>query len=1596
MPIGAQAFCFAASRRFSFSLPFSLVPLVRAVGSQCFLLGLILYAVVCPARAAPPATGLEIINLAVVEFTTEANGAPGGTNLVRMQSEPVRVIIQGDIPPAGQLDLSPGRSLTATVGSTVSLPHRLDYSGTGPAMVTLQAANGPDNDYDLTNLRLFRDPNRNGVVDTGEIEIANGGSLTVNPGTPLDLVIVGELPSSPLLGGQAATIQLTATVPASGLAAMSENRVSLLAELGSLFTQITASRQSVEIGDMVELTIRIRNATGIDLADVVAVNNLSAGFAYQQGTARREGVTIANPEGGAGPQLVFPVGALPNDGVVTLTLVVRAGPGTTKGNGVFTAWSTCTQPRVLQSNRATVKLEVKQGGVFTDMGVVLGKVFIDANQNRIQDLLELGVPGIRLYMEDGTYVITDSEGKYSFYGVSPKTHVLKLDETTLPTGAVLLAPSTRHAGSGGTRFVDINRGEIHKANFTIGYPVPEVIEEVKARRLRAEGRASEIDAMIKGRLTPDGALVPRNDPRSLPASGVISDPVNAGPSLVTGLVPGAAGRTPRVTASTNTASSATNGMPLNPVFGPQLPLEPALETVATNTLGFVDFKDGDILPMAQSTIRVQGVQGSKLVLRVNGQEVSASRLGKRATLAEKRLEVWEYVGVELQPGNNEVEVVQIDAFGNERGREGVNLIAPDKPGSIRIFLPKEGAVADGKTPAKVVVEVTDGAGVRVTARLPLTLSASQGEWQVEDFDTRTPATQVFIEGGHAEFYLTPPLEPGESHIQVSSGAMGAEAVLHFLPELRPLLAVGVLEGTVNFSDLNGNDAFPPRSQDGFAEELQAFALNDGSGSDRYGGRAALFVKGKVLGKYLLTVGFDSDKDTKERLFRDIQPDEFYPVYGDSSVKGFDAQSTGRLYVRVDRKRCYVLYGDFVTTSQAEASSLGNYSRSLTGGRVHLENEHVRLNVWASEDSTRQVIDEMRGNGTSGPYQFSAKDGIINSEKVEIITRDRNQRSIVIKSETLTRFTDYEFEPFTGRLLLRRSLPSVDEYLNPVFIRVTYEVEQGGDKFWVYGADGQVKLNEHIEVGGSVVRDENPLAEYHLYSANSTIKLAKKTYVLGEVAHSSTALADGDAGRIELRHQDEKTDARFYFGEAGNTFSNNAAGIMSGRREAGAQISHRLAPNTRLLGQAIYSESTANDGHREGGTLSVEQTLPGKVRVEVGGRHSTETAAPAGPTTATPAGVTPNEVNSARAKVTVPVPFVKQASVYGEVENDVIETDKRLLAVGGEMQVGPKTRLYARHEFINALGGPFELNNFQEQNTTVVGLDTEYMKEGSVFSEYRGRDAFSGREAEAAVGLRNGWSLAEGLRLNTTFERVNPIVGDIQNEATAGAAAVEYTRNPDWKGTARLELRVSSASDSVLNTLGLARKLSTDWTFLGKTIYYGVQNNGPTGGSKTQARFQAGLAYRQTRTDRWNALMKYQYKFEDDGTQPRGDLERQVHIFSLHANYQPTRDWILSGHYASKFAWDSADGFSDFYDAHLVALRATYRSDQALGRWPEWQHAVWGRLSQRAIRTRPGSGLDVQEQHAHCRGLQCLWIPRRRFKWPELHQSRILYQLPVQV
>ncbi|HXF77849.1 MAG TPA: SdrD B-like domain-containing protein, partial [Usitatibacter sp.] len=1179
-----------------------------------------------------------------------------------------------------------------------------------------------------------------------------------------------------------------------------------------LFVQKDASKATAEVGDFVDYTVGVRNGTGnaLNRADVTLTDNFPAGFAYVAGSARRDGAPLADPVKGAGASITFDIGHLDAGALATITYRARIAPAALKGDGTNRAQAFYTVAGVTTaSNVAAAKVQI-EGGVFSDKGFILGKIFLDCNANGLQDKGEEGVPGVRILLEDGTYAITDGEGKFSFYGIDARTHVVKADRVTLPRGASLEVLSARNLGDPNSRIVDLKSGEMARADFAIAGCDEAVRGEVAGRRAAA-ARADDLAGLAGAQLTTERQVI--TDVKALPASGVVErTPAATMPGAAPNAGPGVTAPYLSVAPASRIGDTLPTPAPVLPVSRstppPAEPLEALVEGFADNHLAFVGMEDGQTLAFAQSNIRVKGTAGTTFRLVVNDEAVPGSAVGKRSVLAAKEVQAWEFVGIDLRAGDNTITAVQIDSFGNERGTATIHVKAPGHLGKIAIDVPAAGAIADGKTPVKVVVRIADENGVPVTVRTPVTLESARGRWLSQDLDTKAPGLQQFIENGRGEFELVPTLEPGENMVYASSGRLKAQARLDFLPEMRDMVATGVIEGIINARNINTRALQPATASDAFEQELRHLSREWNAGKADGGVRAAFYLKGKIKGDYLLTAAYDSDKDTRERLFRDIQPDEFYPVYGDSAVRGFDAQSTSKLYVRVDKGRSYLLWGDFSTTAASETRKLTNYTRSLTGLKEHYENSRLSVNAFASRDTTRQVIEEQRANGTSGPFQLSTSGSLVNSETIEVVTRDRNQPAIIIATVPLARFVDYEVEALTGRILFKAPIASVDKDLNPNFIRITYEVDQGGPEFWVAGVDAQVKVSDRIEVGGIFVKDKNPLQPFTLGGANMVVKLGAATYVISEVARSKSGLDDitGNAGRIEVKHESKDLKANAFVAHTDRGFENPGSYLIEGRSEAGGKVDYKISERLTLHAEALRTQDVQSGSRRDGATAGLQIKLAEHLTLEVGMRHSAEkgdvSPIPALPGQPAPLPM-PDEVTTARARLTGDIPGVKKATAYGEAEVDVQDASRKILAVGGEYPLFDKGRIYARHEFISSITGPYGLNPNERQNTTAVGIDTEYMKDGRFYSEYRIADAMSGGDTEAALGLKNLWSIAPGLKLGTTFERVHTLAGTGVDENTALALALEYTANPNWKGSTRLELRNASSQDSLLFTVGMA-------------------------------------------------------------------------------------------------------------------------------------------------------------------------------------------------
>ncbi len=1246
----------------------------------------------------------------------------------------------------------------------------------------------------------------------------------------------------------------------------------------ALFVEKTASRPVVEWGDEFDFRIRVANRSDSALASVTLADGLPPGFVLVRGTARLAGAPAADPQGGAGPALGFALGALAAHDELELLYRVRVGPNAAPGD----ARSEVTaHAGGVVSNTATATVRV-QGDAFADEGLVTGTVYYDANVDGMQSGGEPGLAGVRLYLDDGTFAVTDEHGRYSFTGVTPRTHALKVDTATLPPMAKIADRDHRGAGLPGVRFVDLTRGDLVRSDFAaVGDTT--LLRDATDRRVALASRGADERARWLA-LGPEALAGARGltDPRALPASRIVTGESEL-PVVMT------------------SPAAAVAPSSVSPVALEATAIDHILPTLEPE-LGFVGLSDYDTVATNQIPVAVKGRLGTRLVLRVNGTPLPESRVGRRFLAPRQDLEVWEYIGVPLRPGLNVLELAPPPG-----GRVSLRIVAPGPFARLELSAPR-GVPADGHSAASLLLRAVDIAGVPVGERTLVTLEAGAGRLSASDLDPASPGLQLAIEGGTLRVPLVAPATPSTYKVTASAGDVRVAENVEFVPDLRPLIAVGALEGVVSLRHFRHGTDVGAQPGDGFEAPIEQFASSSQNGRASAAAHGAMFVKGRVRERLLLTVGWDSDRPRDQRQFRDQQPERGFPVFGDAAARGWEAQSTGQLYARLEQRDASVLYGDFVTGGAA-TRSLGNYSRSLTGAAARWETPAGLVSAFSSRDRSTHAIDELRGEGTSGPYQLTRLPMLENSERVEIIVRDRAQPSIVRSATGRQRFTDYEIEPLTGRLLMRAPVPSVDADLNPMYVRVTYEVTGGAAPAWVHGMEGRVRVSPRLDLGGTYVDDHDPSAPFELRSITASTRLDPGTVFETEwAATRHLGGANGDAGRFELRREDPGLRARVWGAATSIGFDNPGAGMASGRSEAGVNLSARLAGRTRLNTEALFSSDALGRERREGLMMSLDRALDDALRGELGLRWAR----------ARRRGATSDPASAAvRAKLSAQWPKHPEWSGYGELEQDTREFDRRMAALGGEYRFSSRGRLYTRHELLSSFSSAWALAGAQSQAQSVVGIDADVAKDAHVFSEYRLGDVLGGREAQAAVGLRNGWALPGGTRVGTAIERVDPLRGSDAGASTAITGSVEWTGDAVWKGSSRAELRTSRSSDQFLQGMAGAVKLDSAWTGLGR--YLLTLERRHRQGSAARERMQLAAAYRPGGA--WDALARWELHYDLETIPPETPVRRVANVAGFAATGR-SKGYEGSLAWAGKLTREQSAGITSTGGAEWLHGRVT--------------------------------------------------------------------------
>ena len=285
------------------------------------------------------------------------------------------------------------------------------------------------------------------------------------------------------------------------------------------------------------------------------------------------------------------------------------------------------------------------------------------------------------------------------------------------------------------------------------------------------------------------------------------------------------------------------------------------------------------------------------------------------------------------------------------------------------------------------------------------------------------------------------------------------------------------------------------------------------------GRLAFYVKGKIKGKYLLTAAGDTGDGKIEDLFKGldakdprqflkrIDPNDYYPVYGDDSSVVEDAPTRGKFYVRLENGPSHVMWGNFRSNITGTQFLRGN--RALYGASGVYRSEKVTpggearsaADVYAAQPGTLPQHDIFRATGGSA-YFLKQQDITSGSETVTVETRN-TVTGWVIARRTLKADDDYEFDYVQGVLLLKYPLPSSSTAGTGNFIVADYEFTpaSGNTSSYVTGGRAQQWLGDHLRTGVTGMTEKTGAADQKLYGADLRLQAAPDTWIEGEIARS---------------------------------------------------------------------------------------------------------------------------------------------------------------------------------------------------------------------------------------------------------------------------------------------------------------------------------------------------------------------------------------------------------------------------------------------------------------------------------------------------------------
>ncbi|HEX7317414.1 MAG TPA: SdrD B-like domain-containing protein [Pyrinomonadaceae bacterium] len=1314
-------------------------------------------------------------------------------------------------------------------------------------------------------------------------------------------------------------------------------------ENSSLEITKSADRPSVEVGDTITYRVELRNATPAALDNAEVRDQLPPSFHYAEGTALVENPPAparnVEPERAAENTLVFRLGRVDAGGRVTLVYRVRVGANAREGEQFNTASATGTlsNGERVSTPQARAGVRVRRG-LFSSQQVIIGRVYSDANLNGQFDKDERGVPGVRLYLNNGQSVITDSEGLYNFPVVNEGAQVLSLDPVTLPPGYSLVETGRRDERSW-TRLLrtPLGGGAMLRQNYGL--------------------RASDGDS---------ASVAPTTN--STLKNSLASNSKSKAPL---------AGSLFASTESKNTTEAKPVETRASGTY--ETTTEETLEAVAPGEVRVLSPKPDEAVTGAALEIEARTNGAWTVTVEVAGQRVPDSKIGEKRIDRKNDLATFTFVGLGVQPGPNRIRVTAVSPEGREgktveltaygRGPAKRLEIVTDKAElsaggrdstlvRVRAFDQWNHPAADGSVALAVsagrlmrVDEVgADGsrnskaeekaaaAALRQNDGTHRVGSLNQSEPDVRSREDGSRSEQIVpLVGGEGRAVLVADNTPGSAEIHATTGAVEAERQVRITPEVRPSILVGL--GELSFGAA--------------APELSG-AESDASVRSRL----AFFYRGQFLGgKNLLTLAYDSNRPInrtagRDRLFQFDPLDRAYPLFGDSSTRFEDAQTNSKLYARLDRGRSYFLFGDF--ESENRHAGLASYTRKLTGVKVHLENaKGDYISLTGARPDTAFARDVFPG-GALGFARLSHADILPGSETLVIEVRDRRNPETILSRESLIRSVDYNLDAATGEVFFLRPISTFDFSFNLVQVVATYEYGADSMSQAVYTGRAYKNFEDlGLKLGLSLVdQRQGDFGSFVLGGLDVEKTLPHHGRVRAEWATSRGRAVtggnvffgntvddrhDGNAYRVELEQPLawRETTVRASFARADEGFLNPfGQTVTPGSQRTDISVDMRASRTARAqLSFTDERNKTANvDNSRQTASLIWTQQFGDRLRAQFSYdfRHLKDE-------------ITGRETDSNLVTVGAEYKATDKLNLSAKREQNLGEADPTYpnqTTLAATYQWNQYTKVFFTQRMSSAPITPIGdvsgtgFAATAARNETAVGVETKLGRIGNLNTRYQLENGVNGTDSFAVIGLQNRLPVNKKLALDLGYERGFHIAGAGES-FNAGHLGFAWQPVEGFRTTGRYEMRDRGGVGSVF-TLGAAGRLGDNVTSLGRFQLSRTDFQGRKGSAMAAT---GALAWRPLHRDSMGLLFSYTRRdLSQQNGAGLGETRDRSDTLSTDGYYQATRNVELYGRFALKFGDTSSFGIERVSTlTYMTQARAVYRLGRYVdvageGRW----------------------------------------------------------------